>query len=77
MENKLSPAQFRFINNELAGDCSVTDNISCKEMDERMHTIMKTEDPNILRDLQINNSLKAKSDNFWDVTRKKLKNYEH
>lgn len=72
MENKLSPAQYRFINSELACDCSVTDSISCKEMDERMRTIIKIEDPNILRDLQINNSRKAKFDNFWDVTRKKI-----
>ena len=71
MEDKLSPAQFWSIYSELTGDCSVTDNIKCKEMDEHMHTIIKTVDPDVLRDLRINNSRKVKFDNFWDITSKK------
>ena len=72
MEDKLSPAQFRSIYSALTGDCSVTDNIKYKEMDERMRTIIKTVDSSILRDLLINNSRKAKFDNFWNVTSKKI-----
>ena len=44
MEDKLSPAQFCSIYNELTGDNSVTDNIKSKEVDERIHTIIKTVD---------------------------------
>ena len=71
MEDKLSPAQFWSTYSELTGDCSVTDNKKCKEMDEHMHTTIKTVDAGVLRDLQINNSRKVKFDNFWDITSKK------
>ena len=72
MEDKLSPAQFRSIYNELTGNSSVTDNIKSKDVDVRIPTIIKTVDAGILRDLRVNNSLKAKFDSFWDLTSKKV-----
>ena len=71
IEDKLSPAQLRSIYSELTGDWSVNDNIKCQEIDEHMHTTIKTVDLGILRDLRINNSRKAKFDNFRDVRSKK------
>ena len=71
IEDKLSPAQLRSIYSELTGDWSVNDNIKCQEIDEHMHTTIKTVDLGILRDLQINNSRKAKFDNFRDIRSKK------
>ena len=37
-----------------------------------MRLIMKTAEPSIIRDLRVNNSRKAKYDNFWDVAEKKI-----
>ena len=72
MADKMCASGFRAIYAELTGDCSVADNTKLKEVDDRMKLIMKTADSSIIRDLRVNNSRKAKYDNFWDVAEKKI-----
>ena len=58
MLDKISPAQFRFIYEEITGDNSKADTQKQTEYDERIRRIIKNTDPALCRDLRINNGKK-------------------
>ena len=76
MHDKISPAKFHAIYSELTGDVSTADNSNSKAVDECMKLIMSTADKSILRDLRVNNGHGGLFDAFWDVTKKKKKNFK-
>ena len=60
MLDKISPAQFRFIYQEITGDNSKADTQKQAEYDERIRCIIKNADPTLCRDLRVNNGKKNK-----------------
>ena len=72
MFDKISPAQFRFIYQEITGDETVPDNKKLAEYDERIRLIIKHADTSLCRDLRINNTRKEKFQKFWDIAKEKI-----
>ena len=73
MLNKISPAQFRFIYQEITGDNSKADTQKQAEHNECICCIIKNTDPALCQDLCISNGKKIKFDSFWDIAKNVMK----
>ena len=72
MLDKILPAQFCMLYQELTCDCSVADNSQSKQCDKKCQTIIKHAEAGMLRDLGVNNGRSPKYDKFWDLVNQQL-----
>ena len=70
---KLDKARLRYIYTLWLGDNSASENLSTKEIDERVKIMVELGDSNIITDLrEINEGESGKYDIFWEHTNKYL-----
>ena len=69
MLDKILPAQFRFIYQEITRHNSKANTQKQAEYEESIRCIIKNADPALCWDLRINNGKKTKFDSFWDIAK--------